>query len=80
MLKSPIVKIVSKQIEDSILPARAIAYRRDGSRLEAGDKYLRSAIVTLYALITGERLLPSIIKRKLKESHARVFKQILEVL
>jgi len=78
--KSPVVKIISKKVEDSLLPARVIAYRRNGSRLEAGGKFLRTATVSLYALITGDRLLPSDIAKKLKEKRIKVHTSVLEVL
>jgi len=78
--KSPVVKIISKRVEGSLLPARAIAYRRNGSRLEAGGKFLRTATVSLYALMTGDRLLPSGIVKKLTEKRIKVQKSILEVL
>jgi hypothetical protein len=80
MTKSPVVKIIPKRVEGSLLPARAIAYRRNGNRLEAGGKFLRPAVVALYALMTGERLLPSVIRRKVKESRIRVSKKIMDVL
>lgn len=78
--KSPVVKIISKRIEGDILPARAVAYRRNGSRLEAGDKFLRPAVVALFALITGERLLPKDISKLVKERRMKVSKPVMEVL
>ena len=65
--------------EDSILPARAVAYRKDGSKIEAGDKQLHSAVITLMSMINKERL-PKIILKQLLTIKDRINDEIFAVL
>jgi len=74
-----IAEMYSINVIDSILPARAIAIRKDGSRLEAGDKQLRSAVITLMSMINKERL-PKTILQQLLTIENRVDTKIFEVL
>lgn len=75
-----IKKITCKRVLDSIVPARVIAYRKNGSPVVAGDKFLRPALITLFTLITGEQLLPKEIRQLVKKHHVRVSKEVREVL
>lgn len=75
-----ITKIVTKRVPDSLLPDRVIAYRKDGSKLEAGDKFLRTALITLFSLITGEQLSPRDIRQYIEKKHIRVPRRVFSVL
>jgi len=75
-----IVRIVSKTVKGSLLPRRVIAYRKKGSSIIAGDKFLLPALVTLFALITGERLTSRDIKKIIKKKRIRVSREIWGVL
>ena len=75
-----ILKIESSKVEDSILPARVTAYRRNGTVVEAGDKFLNLATITLFSLLTGKQLSPEAIKRIIKRKRLQVDSEVLNVL
>jgi hypothetical protein len=65
--------------EDSILPARVTAYRKNGSIVQAGGKLLRTAVITLMSLLTNERV-PKTILDQLMTIENKVDDRIFGVL
>lgn len=72
-------KITVEYVEDPLLPARVTAYRKGGGVVEAGDRFLRLAVINLMFLLTNERV-PKIICEQLLTIEERVDSRIFEVL
>lgn len=74
-----LTRVQAYYVEDSILPARVVAYRKNGSKVEAGGKLLRTAVITLMALLTNERV-PKTILDQLLTIDSKVDDRIFGVL
>lgn len=66
--------------EDPYVSARVFAHRKNGSIVTAGDRFLRSAVITLFSLLIGEQLLPRQIRSLIKKERIKVDENILDVL
>ena len=66
--------------EDKFVPARVTAFRRNGSVIEAGDRFIRDAVTGLFSLITGKQLQPRDIRRLIERHRLDVDSEILDVL
>jgi len=74
-----LTRINAWQCVDSLLPHRVVAYRKNGSKVEAGGKLLRTAVITLMSLLTNERV-PKTILDQLMTIENKVDDRIFGVL
>jgi hypothetical protein len=75
-----ITKIECSRVPDSILPARVTAFRKDGTVVEAGDRFLNLATMTLFSLLTGKQFQTRDIEKIIRKKHLKVDQEILDVL